>query len=231
MKIEGIVALVTGANRGLGLALSRALLERGARRVYAGARDATSIALPGVVPIELDVTRGDLIAAAAERASDVQLVINNAGLSRASSLLAEDAGEAFRAELETNVIGPLAVARAFAPILAKNGGGTLVNVLSVLSWLTTPRVATYSASKSAAWSITNGLRHELAPQRTHVIGVHVAYMDTDMARHAPGPKSRPEDVAAQILDGVEAGVPEVLADDVTRTVKQALAQGVYLGAV
>ncbi|MBV8759007.1 MAG: SDR family oxidoreductase [Deltaproteobacteria bacterium] len=231
MKIEGITALVTGANRGLGLALTRALLERGARRVYAAARDAASINLPGVVPLELDVTRADLIEAAAERASDVQLVINKAGLSRGSSLLAPAAGEAFRAELETNVIGPLAVARAFAPVLAKNGGGTLVNILSALSWVTTPRVATYSASKSAAWSITNGLRHELAAQHTNVIGVHVAYMDTDMARHAPGPKARPEDVAAQILDGVEAGVPEVLADDVARSVKQGLAQGVYLGAV
>jgi NAD(P)-dependent dehydrogenase (short-subunit alcohol dehydrogenase family) len=231
MKIEGTVALVTGANRGLGLALSKVLLERGARRVYAAARDPESIVVPGVVPVALDVTRPDQVAAAAEHASDVDLVINNAGVSRFASLLDDRAADALRAELDTNVFGTLEVARAFAPVLARNGGGTLVNVLSILSWLTAPRIATYAASKAAAWSVTNGLRNELAPQRTHVIGVHVGYMDTDMARNAPGPKSQPEDVAAQILDGVAAGVNEVLADAVTREVKQGLSHGVYTRGV
>jgi len=223
MKIEGSVILVTGANRGLGLAYARAALAAGAKKVYAAARDPASIDLEGVVPLALDVTRLDQVEAAARACGDVTLLINNAGISRGAGLLgAPDAFEAARAELETNVFGPWAMTRAFAPVLKANGGGAVVNVLSVLSWLSLPGAATYCVSKSAAWSLSNGLRNELRGQGTQVTSVHIAFMDTDMARKVPGDKISPEDVARQTFEAVEAGLPEVLADAVTRQVKQGL---------
>jgi len=161
------------------------------------------------------------------------LLINNAGIGRSSSFLAAGSADAARAELETNFFGPLALSQAFAPILKANGGGAIVNVLSVLSWLNLSAAATYSASKSAAWSLTNGLRNELRAQGTQVVGVHVAFTDTDMARTVPGPKAEPQDVARQTLAALEAGQDEVLADGLTRNVKQGLSAqpGVYLGQV
>ena len=233
MKIQNAVAFVTGANRGLGAAFAKALLAAGAHKVYAGARDPDSVTLPGVTPIRLDVTRPEEIAAAARECGDVDLLINNAGISRGGEgFLAAGGLEAARAEMETNYFGPLGVAKEFAPILGRNGGGAIVNVLSVLSWVTFPRVAGYSASKAAAWSLTNGLRNELRGQGTQVLGLHVGYMDTDMARHVEGPKSRPEDVVAQVLAALEAGGEEVLADELSRNVKKGLAAepGVYMGA-
>jgi len=223
MKIEGSVVLVTGANRGLGLAYARAALAAGARKVYAAARDPASITLEGVVPIALDVTNPEQVAAAARACTDVTLLVNNAGISRGAGLLGASAGfDAARAEFETNFFGPWAMARAFAPVLKANGGGAVVNVLSVLSWLSLPGAASYSASKAAAWSLSNGLRNELREQGTQVTSLHVAFMDTDMARKIPGDKIAPEDVARQTLDAVEAGEPEVLADATTRGVKQGL---------
>jgi NAD(P)-dependent dehydrogenase (short-subunit alcohol dehydrogenase family) len=230
MKIQKSVALVTGANRGLGLSFARALVARGAK-VYAGARDPSSIRLPGVVPVALDVTDPEQVAAAARLAGDVQIVINNAGIARMTGLLADDALAAARAELETNVFGPLQLSRAFAPVLKRNGGGAIVNVLSVLSWATLPVLGTYSVSKAAAWSLTNGLRNELRAQGTQVVGLHVGYMDTDMAALAPEPKASPDDVARQALDALEAGELEVLADEISRQVKAGLSapHGAYLG--
>jgi NAD(P)-dependent dehydrogenase (short-subunit alcohol dehydrogenase family) len=236
MQIKNSVALVTGANRGLGLVLARQLVARGARTVYAAARDPQAVsagplgALPAIVPVRLDVTDPVQVAAAASACGDVSLLVNNAGISRHTGLLADDAIAAARAELETNVIGPLATGRAFAPVLARNGGGAIINVLSVLSWVTLPSLATYSASKAAAWSLTNGLRNELRGQGTQVLAVHVGYMDTDMAAHVPGAKTSPDDVARQILDALEAGQDEILADALSRQVKQGLSapRGVYL---
>ncbi len=230
MNIKGSVAFVTGANRGLGLAFAKALLAAGASKVYAAARDPASITLPGVHAITLDVTNADDIAAAVKACGDVTLLINNAGIIRGGSALAHGATENMRAEFETNVYGLLAVSAAFAPVLAANNGGALVNVLSALSWMSFPTSIGYSASKAAAWSLTNGLRQELRAQGTQVVAVHVGYMDTDMVKDVQAPKSNPHDVATSVLQGIEAGDLEVLADATSRQVKAGLSvqPGVYL---
>ncbi|WP_406298117.1 SDR family oxidoreductase [Embleya sp. NBC_00888] len=222
MKIAGSVALVTGANRGLGRAFTRALVERGARTVYAGARDPGTVTDPGVMPIELDITDPDQVAEVARRLDDVDLLVNNAGVSRAASFLTAESLDPARAEIETNYFGTLSLSRAFAPVLARNGGGALVNMLSVLSFMTIPRVGSYSASKAAAWSLTNALRLELAAQGTLVIGVHAGFIDTDMAAGVQLPKIAPADVAAQTFDAVEAELYEVLVDHYSRDAKAAL---------
>jgi NAD(P)-dependent dehydrogenase (short-subunit alcohol dehydrogenase family) len=230
VKIQNSVALVTGANRGLGLAFTQALLAGGAGKVYAAARDAASVRQAGVVPVRLDVTDPEQVVAAAAGLGDVNLVINNAGIIRGSGFLGEKGVEAVRAELETNFFGPLHVSRAFAPILARNGGGAIVNVLSALSWVAFPSSSTYSASKAAAWAFSNGLRNELLGQGTQVLALHVGYMDTDMVRHVTAPKSKPEDVVKAVLEALEDGKSEVLADEVSRRIKQNLSAepGVYL---
>jgi NAD(P)-dependent dehydrogenase (short-subunit alcohol dehydrogenase family) len=223
MRIEGSVALVTGANRGLGAAFCRTLLDRGAARVDPAARDLGTLErLDGLVPVQLDVTSAMDIAAAAERCDDVTLLINNAGIGTGTSVLAADALDNARREFDTNVFGPLALSRAFAPALAANGGGAIVNVLSVLSWLSMPTTAMYCASKAAGWSLTNSLRQELLAQHTQVVGLYVGYMDTAMTAGISAPKSDPLAVAHQTLDGVESGSHEVLADDVSRHVRGAL---------
>jgi NAD(P)-dependent dehydrogenase (short-subunit alcohol dehydrogenase family) len=222
MRVEGSVALVTGANRGLGQAFARRLLDHGAARVYGAARDPGAVSVDGATPVRLDVTSPGDVAAAAERCGDVTLLVNNAGISTGTSALAPDALDAGRREIETNVFGTLAVSRAFAPILARNGGGAVVNVLSVLSWLAWPTTAMYAASKAAAWSLTNSLRLELQPQGTLVVGVHCGFLDTDMAASVDGPKLPPEAVADQTLEAIEREQPEVLADDVSRQVRAAL---------
>ncbi|WP_432730803.1 SDR family oxidoreductase [Variovorax sp. W6] len=224
MKIKDSVVFITGANRGLGLAFAKAALAAGARKVYGAARDPKSISLPGVTPVALDVTQPAQIEAAVRACGDVTVLVNNAGISRGSSFLGSpDAVAAARAEFETNFFGPWALTQAFAPVLAANGGGGVINVLSALAWTTFPSVATYSATKSAAWSLSNGLRNELAGQGTTVTSLHVGYMDTDMAAHVQGaPKASPDDVARQALAGLEAGQPEVLADEPSRQLKQGL---------
>ncbi len=190
MKVAGSIALVTGANRGLGLAFTKALVEMGATKVYAAARNPEAVTLKGVVPLKLDVT------------SD------------------EDAVAAAR--VEVNFVGPLRMARAFAPVLAKNGGGAIINVLSVASWMNGPGLATYGASKSAAWALTNGLRIELAQQGTQVVGLHAGFIDTDLARDFDAPKSSPEEIVRTTLDALERGDGQVLADEITRQVHRGL---------
>jgi len=223
MKIENAVALVTGANRGIGLAFTRELLARGARKVYAGARDpATVITQPGVQPLRLDVTQAGDVAAAAKQASDVTLVINNAGIAQVGGFLAEDSEDAARRIFETNFFAMLRMSKAFAPVLGANGGGGLLNVLSVVSWVNSGALAAYSASKSAAWSLTNALRHELAAQQTQVLALHMAFVDTDLTRGFDAPKSTPEQIVKRALDGLESGLDEVLADETTLQVKLGL---------
>ena len=222
MKIEGAVALVTGANRGLGAAFCRSLLDRGAIKVYAGARDVRRLTHDSVIPVELDVTSAADVAAAADRCGDVTLLLNNAGIGTGTSARSDDALDKARLEFETNVLGPLALSNAFAPVLAANGGGAIVNVLSVLSWVSLPATAIYCASKAAGWSLTNSLRQELIAQHTQVLGLYVGYMDTDMTAGIDAPKSDPVAVADLTLDGVESGAHEVLADDISRHVRSAL---------
>jgi NAD(P)-dependent dehydrogenase (short-subunit alcohol dehydrogenase family) len=228
MDVKGSTALVTGANRGLGKAIVDELLRRGARKVYAGARDPQTVVSddPRVVPVRLDVTDHDSVYAAAALATDVDLLINNAGISDGTSVFGPEGVESLRRQLETNTLGPLEMTRAFAPVLEANGGGAVVNVLSVLSWVTFPSTSAYSASKAAAWSVTNASRGELRAQGTQVVGVHVGYLDTDMAAHVDGPKTDPADLAGQVLDGVESGADEVLGDELSRGVKAALSGSV-----
>ena len=222
MKIENAVALVTGANRGIGLAFARELLARGARKVYAAARDPATVTQPGVQALRLDVNKPENVAAAAALASDVTLVVNNAGIAQMGGFLAADSEELARRLFETNFFAMLRMSKAFAPILERNGGGALLNVLSVASWINGGELAAYSASKTAAWSLTNGLRNELAPQNTQVLGLHMAYVHTDMTRGFDVPKTSPEQIVQRALDGLEAGLDEVLADELTLQVKRGM---------
>jgi NAD(P)-dependent dehydrogenase (short-subunit alcohol dehydrogenase family) len=221
MDINGSVALVTGANRGIGQAIAEELLTRGASKVYAAVRNPASVTDDRLVPIALDVTDAGSAAAAAERASDVQIVVNNAGIGRPSNPLQATLSDA-RAELETNYLGLVSVTNAFAPVLAANGGGAFVNVLSVVSWVAMPHLATYSASKAAAWAYSNAARTQLATQGTEVVGVHVGYVDTDLTAGLEGDKLAPSLVAVSALDALAEGAPEALVDDFSRTIKAGL---------
>ncbi|RDG37875.1 SDR family oxidoreductase [Streptomyces corynorhini] len=221
MELKDAVAVVTGANRGLGRELAAQLVARGAK-VYAAARRPGTVDLPGVVPLRLDVTDEESVLAAARTASDATLLVNNAGISNATSLITGGLA-AVRLEMETNFFGPLAVTRAFTPVIEGNGGGSVLNVLSVLSWLHPAGLGSYAATKAAAWALTDAAREELAPRGITVSALHVGYMDTDMAAHVPADqKADPAEVAAQALRGIETGLPEILADDITRQVRQGL---------
>lgn len=230
MKLHDATLLITGANRGLGLAFAKEALARGARKVYAGARQPSTLTLPGVTPLRLDVNAPDDIAAAVAAAGDVTLVINNAGIAEFGGFLADDAEASLRRQIETNVFGVLRVSRAFAPVLAANGGGALLNVASVASWITNPLLAVYAATKSATWSLSNGLRNDLRAQHTQVLTLQMGFVDTGMTEGIPMPKSTPEEIVARAFDALEAGADEVLADEMTQQVKQGLSAepGVYL---
>lgn len=222
MKIENAVALVTGANRGIGLAFARELLARGARMVYAAARDPAAVTLPGVQALRLDVNKPDEVAAATALASDVTLVINNAGIAQPGGFLDTDSEDIARRLFETNFFAMLRMCKSFAPTLGRNGGGALLNVLSVASWVNGGELAAYSASKSAAWSLTNALRSELAAQKTQVLALHMAYVDTDLTRGFDVPKSSPLEIVRRALDGLESGLHEVLADELTQQIKRGM---------
>jgi NAD(P)-dependent dehydrogenase (short-subunit alcohol dehydrogenase family) len=224
MEIAGSTALVTGANRGLGRHLAEQLRDRGAT-VYAGARNPESVDLPGVIPIALDVTDIESVAAAAAVARDVTILINNAGSSTGSSLLTGDLAR-IRLEMDTHYFGTLNVTRAFAPLLAEHDRSAILNVLSVLSWVTFPQIGAYCAAKSAEWALTNALRQELAGQGTRVSSLHVGYMDTDMAKRVDAPKADPGDVAREALEGIVAGDAEIIADEISKHVLSGLSSGV-----
>ncbi|MBM0225278.1 MULTISPECIES: SDR family oxidoreductase [Micromonospora] len=224
MKIAGRSALVTGANRGFGRHLAAELAARGAT-VYAGARNPDSVDLPGVTPVRLDITDPDSVAAAAALAGDVTLLVNNAGISTGADLLDADLAT-IRLELETHFLGTLSMVRAFAPRIAANGGGTILNILSALSWVSFPQTGAYSAAKSAEWSMTNGLRVQLADRGVRVAGLHVGYMDTDMTANVSAPKSDPAEIARLAVDGIEADRYEIVADETSRRVLAGLSGGV-----
>jgi NAD(P)-dependent dehydrogenase (short-subunit alcohol dehydrogenase family) len=213
VKIAGSVALVTGANRGIGKAFVDALVAMGAAKVYAGARDVVSISDSRVTAIELDVTNQSTIDAAVQSCGDVTLLINNAGVMHSSSMLTADSEAAMRSEFEVNVIGVQRMIRGFAPVLKANGGGAIVNMLSVVSWFTTPTNSTYAASKHAAMVVSDAARIELRAQNTPVVGVYVGYVDTDMAAGIDMPKVLPNHVAEAALQGVEAGTNHVRVGD------------------
>ncbi|HXR43683.1 MAG TPA: SDR family oxidoreductase [Pseudolysinimonas sp.] len=220
--IQNAVVLVTGANGGLGTEFVRQALARGAARVYATARTPREWGDDRIVPLALDVTDAASVAAAARAASDTTIVVNNAGIGGARSRLVDTPVADVRRLFDTNVFGALEVAQAFAPILAANGGGALVDIHSVLSWL--GRGGAYSATKAAFWSITNSLRLELREQGTQVLGAHLGYTDTGMTTGIEAEKNDPADVVRAIYDSLEAGDDEVLADQISRDVKAGLSQ-------
>ena len=221
MDVKNAVVLVTGANRGIGAAFVEQLKLRGAAKIYAAARDVATIEVDGVHPLQLDITDPGQVEAAAAAAPDVQLLVNNAGISTGTPLVTGDE-ETIRREMETNFYGPLRMTRAFAPILGSHGGGAIVNVISALSWFSLPGVGAYAASKAAAWALADSARLELAGQGTHVVAVHMGLVDTDMAAGMDAPKVAPPDLARAALDAVESGAQEVLADDWARFVKSGL---------
>ncbi|MEV6239810.1 SDR family oxidoreductase [Lentzea sp. NPDC051838] len=221
MQIEGSVALVTGANRGIGHAIALALLENGAKKVYAGARKPETITDPRLTPLKLDVTNPEDIAAAAELAQDVNIVVNNAGMGGGEAQLLSGPLSTAREIMETNVFGPWEIARAFAPRLA---AGALVNVLSVVSWWPMAYAPGYAASKAAEWSLTNSLR--LGLPDTLVVGVHCGFVDTDFSAWTSAPKITAQDLAAQTVEALRENRIEVLADQFTRDTRVALGGGI-----
>jgi NAD(P)-dependent dehydrogenase (short-subunit alcohol dehydrogenase family) len=221
MDIQDQVALVTGANRGIGRTFVEELLERGARKVYATARRPEAIDIPGVEVLRLDLTDEASVTAAAAAAQDVTLLVNNAGISTGAQLITGDMAE-IRREMDTHYFGTLGVVRAFAPVLAANGGGGIVNVLSALSWFAAPGAGAYAAAKAAEWNMTNALRLELEGQGTLVQGVHLGAADTDIMAGYDGPMLDPRDVARAALDAVAADAIEVVVDDWSRMVKDSL---------
>ncbi len=221
VQINGSIAFVTGANRGLGRHFAEQLVARGAAKVYAAARRPETITGQNVVPVRIDITDPESVAAAADIAADTTLLINNAGIASFNSLL-DAPMEDVRAQMESHFFGTLSVTRAFAPHLIANAPAAVLNVLSVLSWLHPPSVGTYSAAKAALWAQTDTVRDELAPRGVAVTALHVGFMDTDMVAAVEGPKSDPSNIAAAALDGVEAGLVEVLGDELTRKVKAGL---------
>lgn len=216
LSLEGRIVLVTGANGGLGEQFVLQALERGAVKVYAAARAPKDWADPRIHSLTLDITSLDSVAHAALVASDVDLLINNAAIAPANDTLAGPEDDA-RSIFETNFFGTLRVANAFAPLLAANGGGTMLNIVSSAAWVPMPTI--YAASKAAVWSATNGLRMELEGKGTKVIGLYVGMIDTPMAAQYDVPKTSAANVVAQAYDGIAAGALEVLADDLTRDLK------------
>jgi NAD(P)-dependent dehydrogenase (short-subunit alcohol dehydrogenase family) len=220
-SLNGAVVLVTGANGGIGGHFVREALSRGAAKVYATARNPREWEDERIVPLALDVTDPASIQAAASAASDVTVLINNAGASVSTPGILTHTDDEIRRNVETNFLGPLFLARAFAPILSAKGGNTaIIDIHSALSWYATAGI--YSATKAALWSATNSLRLELQPAGVQVVGVHVGYVDTAMAAHSADPKVDPAELVAKVLDATEAGLYEVLADDTSVQAKAGL---------
>ncbi|MDM7892655.1 SDR family oxidoreductase [Curtobacterium caseinilyticum] len=223
MDIAGSVALVTGSNRGIGRHFVTQLLERGAAKVYATARRPELVDVEGVEVLPLDITDEASVAAAAAAAQDVTLLVNNAGIAGSGSLLRDDLADAHRL-LDTHLWGTLSMLRAFAPVIERNGGGSVVNVLSALSWFAFPGSGAYGVAKAAEWNMTNAVRLELRDAGIAVQGLHLGAADTDMMAGYEGTMTDPADVARASLDGVEQGLAEVVVDEWSAMVKASLQQ-------
>ncbi|HIX00503.1 MAG TPA: SDR family oxidoreductase [Candidatus Nesterenkonia stercoripullorum] len=223
MHITDQIALVTGANRGIGRQFVLELLERGVSKVYATARDLETLDVDDsrVVPLQLDLLDQESIAAAPAAAPDVTLLVNNAGISTGTPLVTGDLAQA-RREMDTHFWGTLSVIRAFSPVLAAHQGGAIVNVLSALSWFAAPGTGAYSSAKAAEWNMTNSVRLELADQGTFVQGVVLGAADTDILADYDGPRIDPRDVPRRSVDGLVAGSIEVIVDDWSAMVKNSL---------
>jgi len=224
MDVKDATVFVTGANRGLGLALAREARRRGAKKVYAGMRKTSGFGEPGIVPVSIDVTDAASISAAAELATDTTLLINNAGIAALieGPLSADVAAQSVRM-FETNYYGVVRVTQAFEQTLLAKPQAAIINVLSDIVWLPRPYLTPYAASKTAAWSFTNQLRFHLLERGVQVLGLHVGFMDTDLTTGIDVPKASPEDVARQTYDALTAGKSEVMADKGTAMLKGTLA--------
>jgi NAD(P)-dependent dehydrogenase (short-subunit alcohol dehydrogenase family) len=228
MEINDCVGLVTGGNRGIGEGFVRVLLESGARRVYAGSRDPAAAGhlvreFPGrCVALELDVTDAAEVAAAAQQCGDVNLLVNNAGLFLNQLLVGAPDMSAARQEMEVNYFGTLAMCRAFAPVLARNGGGAIVNVLSAAAIVSVPNMGGYAPAKAATRSLSGAVRAELAGQGTQVTALIVGSVDTRMAAHVQGAKEKPEDIARAGLRAVTRRIDELDTDRMATEVRAAL---------
>ena len=221
MRVEGAVALVTGANRGLGRHFAEALVRRGAAKVYGAARRPEQVTSAGVVPIRLDITDEASVRAADAETGDVTLLINNAGMASGASLLDGPMDE-IRAVMESHFFGTLAVTRGFAPQLVSNGPSAVLNVVSVVSWIHPSMLGAYAAAKTAVWAQSDALREELGPLGVALTALHIGFMDTEMIADLDTEKISPAVVADMALDGVEGGAVEVLTDELTRSAKSRL---------
>ncbi|MFK3795508.1 SDR family oxidoreductase [Pseudomonas sp. NPDC088444] len=230
MNISGSVVFVTGASRGLGLAFVKEAMARGAKKVYAGVRNPAAFDVPGVIAVKLDVTDEASVREAAQQCQDTTLLVNNAGIASVmQGPLDQNMIELSQHLMDTNYYGVIRVSQAFAPILAANGGGGIINVLSDVTWLSIPLLAAYAATKSAAWSFTNALRLQVRGDNTQVVGLHVGFIDTDLTQGFDVPKSTPKAVVDSAYETLEAGGFEALADEGSRYIKSTLssADAVY----
>jgi NAD(P)-dependent dehydrogenase (short-subunit alcohol dehydrogenase family) len=229
MQIHGSVALVTGANRGLGQRLAQQFLERGAAKVYGAARRPETVTTPGVTPIYMDITDAASVEAAAAATGDVTVLVNNAGIASSATLLGGTMAEV-RAPMESHFFGTLSVTRAFAPQLISNSPGAVLNVVSVLSWMHPEMLGAYAAAKTALWAQSDAVREEFTPHGVALTALHIGFMDTDMIADLDAMKTDPAVIARLALDGVQDGVVEVLTDDMTRAAKSALSRDRIAGA-
>lgn len=209
MPVSDHVALVTGSNRGLGRAVAAALVAAGARKVYAASRSGAPVGVEGTIPVKIDVTDPETVRAAAEICGDVTLLINNAGVAGFGGPISAPSIDAARHEMEVNYFGTLSATRAFVPVISANGGGTVVNVASILAYGPIPQVGTYSATKAAVLSMTQSLRGELSSMGIKVLALCPAFVDTDMIARVDQPKMTPQDVAESLVAGIEAGTEEI----------------------